>query len=144
MRTLFLIALLLMSPAAFAEWHQFAEQHDNDLSMALYYEPDSLIMGTSRFDLNSPHKLKKPKVSVMVIFSRPKPQFFWRASKFLWEANCPSKKIRLLASVDFTQMGDDRSHAVNEPYMEWMAAADGGVKNSVYNLLCADLKKDTK
>ncbi|MEO0315273.1 MAG: hypothetical protein RI928_1729 [Pseudomonadota bacterium] len=144
MRSLTLLALLLTSPAAFAEWHQFAEQRDNDLSMALYYEPDSLVMGASRFDPNSPHKLKKPKVSVMVIFSRPKPQFSWRASKFLWEANCPSQKIRLLASVDFNQMGQDLAHGVNENYMEWMAAADGGVKNSVYNLLCADLKKDAK
>ena len=144
MRSLLLLALLLISPAAFSEWHQFAEQRNNDLSLALYYEPDSLIMGASRFDPNSPHKLKKPKVSVMVIFSRPKPQFSWRASKFLWEANCPLKKIRLLASVDFTQMGQDLAHEVNEPYMEWMAAADGGVKNSVYNLLCADAKKDGK
>ncbi len=144
MRSLTLLALLLMSHTAFAEWHQFAEQRDNDLSMALYYEPDSLVMGASRFDPNSPHKLKKPKVSVMVIFSRSKPQFSWRASKFLWEANCPSQKIRLLASVDFTQMGQDLAHEVNENYMEWMAASDGGVKNSVFNLLCADLKKDAK
>jgi len=144
MRSLLLLALLMMNPAAFAEWHHFAEQRDNDLSMTLYYEPDSLVMGASRFDPNSPHKLKKPKVSVMVIFSRPKPQFFWRASKFLWEANCPSKKIRLLASVNFTQMGDDLSREVNEPYMEWMAAADGGVKNSVYDLLCTHVKGDAK
>jgi hypothetical protein len=144
MRTLFLIALLLMSATAFAEWHQFAEQHDNDLSIVLYYEPESLIMGATRYEPRSPHKLDKPKVSIMVIFSKSKPQFSWRASKFLWEANCPSKKVRLLASVDFTQMGKDIAHEANEPYMEWTAAADGGVKNSVYNLLCADMKKDPK
>jgi len=144
MRSLTLLVLLLMSPAAFAEWHQFDERRDNDLSIVLYYEPESLIMGATRYEPRSPHKLDKPKVSIMVIFSKSKPQFSWRASKFLWEANCPSKKVRLLASVDFTQMGKDLAHEVNEPYMEWMAAADGGVKNSVYNLLCADLKKDAK
>jgi hypothetical protein len=41
-------------------------------------------------------------------------------------------------------MGQDLAHEVNENYMEWMAASDGGVKNSVFNLLCADLKKDAK
>ncbi len=144
MRSLFLIGLLLMSPAAFAEWHQFDERRDNDLSIVLYYEPESLIMGATRYEPRSPHKLDKPKVSIMVIFSKSKPQFSWRASKFLWEANCPSKKVRLLASVDFTQMGKDIAHEANEPYMEWTAAADGGVKNSVYNLLCAEMKKDAK
>jgi hypothetical protein len=140
MRSLFLFSLLLMSSAAFAEWHQFAEQRDQDLSMTLYYEPDSLIMGATRYEPNNPHKLKKPKVSIMVIFSKSRPQFAWRASKFLWEANCAAKKVRLLASVDLTQMGQDTIHGVQEPYLEWMAAADGGVKNSVYNLLCADIK----
>ena len=144
MRSLLLLALLLMSPAAFAEWHQFAERRDNDLSMVLYYEPDSLIMGATRYEPKNPHKLDKPKVSVMVIFSKSKPRFSWRASKFLWEANCTSQKVRLLASVDFTQMGQDLIHGVVEPYMEWMAADDGGVKNSVYSLLCLDVKGNGK
>ena len=140
MRSLLLLALLLMSSATFAEWRQFAEQRDNDLSMTLYYEPDSLIMGATRYEPNSPHKLKKPKVSVIVISSNSTPQFSWRARKFLWEANCTSKIVRLLASVDLTQMGQDIIHGAQEPYMEWMAVTDGGVKNSVYNLLCTDGK----
>ena len=144
MRSLLLLALLLMSPAAFAEWHQFAERRDNDLSMVLYYEPDSLIMGATRYEPRSPHKLDKPKVSIMVIFSKSKPQFSWRAIKFLWEANCTVKKVRLLASVDLTQMGQDLIHGVVEPYMEWMTVNDGDVKNAVYNLLCADVKRDVK
>ena len=144
MRYLLLLALLLTGSVAYAEWHQFAERRDDDLSVALYYEPDSLVMGASRYDPNSSHKLKKPKVSVMVIFSRSKPQFSWRASKLLWEANCSSTKIRLLASVELTQMGPDVIREVNEPYMEWMAANDGGVKNSVYNLLCLNTKGDDK
>jgi hypothetical protein len=41
-------------------------------------------------------------------------------------------------------MGQDLTHEVNEPYMEWMAAADGGVKNSVYDLLCTHVKGDAK
>jgi len=144
MRYLLLLASLLSGSAAYAEWHQFGEQRDNELTIALYYEPDSLIMGASRFSPNGSHKLKKPKVSVIAIFSRSNPQFSWRASKLLWEANCSSQKIRLLASVELTQMGQNLAHEVNEPFMEWTAATDGGVKNSVYNLLCVDVKGDAK
>lgn len=140
MRSLFLLASLLMSSTAFAAWHQFAEQRDNDLSMTLYYEPNSLIMGATRYEPNSPHRMKKPKVSIMVIYSTSTPQFSWRARKFLWEANCTSNMVRLLASVDLTQMGQDIIHGAQEPYMEWITAADGGVKNSIYNLLCTDVK----
>lgn len=142
MRFLFLLAMLLMSPAAFAEWRQFAERNDQDLSMSLYYEPDSLIMGATRYEAHNPNKLKKPKVSIMVIFSRSKPQFSWRAAKFLWEANCAGKKVRLLASVEFAQMGKDFIPAAQEPYMEWMAASDDSIKNSVFELLCTDIKRN--
>ncbi len=144
MRPLLLIALLLIHSAAFAEWHQFAERRDNDLSMTLYYEPDSLIMGASRYAPQGSNKLKKPKVSTIVIFSKSNPQFSWLAIKFLWEANCTSQKIRLLASIELTQMGRAIIHGVQEPYMEWLAASDDGVRNSVYNLLCTDIKRNAE
>lgn len=144
MRPLLLFALLLTSSAAFAEWQQFADRRDNDLGMTLYYEPESLIMGASRYAPHGAHRLKKPKVSILVIFSKSKPQFAWRATKFLWEANCKSDTVRLLASTDLTQMGGDDIHVAQEPYMEWMAVNDDGVKNSVYNLLCKNIKLDAK
>ncbi len=124
MRSTFLLLLLFLSPLASAEWRQFAEQNDGDLSMVSYYEPASLI------------RAKKPKISIMVIFSTPAPTFSWRATKFLWEANCFSKKIRLLASADFTQMGPDIIPAVQDTYTEWMPPDDGSGKIHVYNLLC--------
>ena len=124
MRAMFLLFLLLFSPLASAEWRQFAERNDGDISMASYYDPGSLI------------RAKKPKISIMVIFSTPAPKFSWRASKFLWEANCFSKQIRLLASVDFTQMGPEIIPAAQDPYTEWMPPDDGSGKIHVYNLLC--------
>lgn len=124
MRAIFLLFLLLFSPLASAEWRQFAERNDGDISMVSYYDPGSLI------------RAKKPKISIMVIFSTPAPKFSWRASKFLWEANCFSKQIRLLASVDFTQMGPEIIPALQDPYTEWMPPDDGSGKIHVYNLLC--------
>ena len=124
MRSIFLLLLLFLSPLASAEWRQFAEQNDGDLSMVSYYEPASLV------------RAKKPKISIMVIFSTPAPKFSWRATKFLWEANCFSKKIRLLASADFTQMGPDIIPMMQDPYIEWMPPDDGSGKIHVYNLLC--------
>lgn len=123
-RATILLALLLLSPLAGAEWRQLAESDDGDVHMVSYYEPGSLI------------RAKKPKVSIMVIFSKSAPQFSWRASKFLWEANCFSKQIRLLASVDFTQMGRETIPAMQGPYTEWVPPDDGTDKLSVYNLLC--------
>jgi hypothetical protein len=108
MRSIFLLLLLFLSPLASAEWRQFAQQNDGDLSMVSYYDPASLI------------RAQKPKISIMVIFSTPAPKFSWRATKFLWEANCFSKQIRLLASADFTQMGPDIIPMMQDPYTEWM------------------------
>ena len=124
MRSIFLLLLLFLSPLASAEWRQFAQQNDGDLSMVSYYDPASLI------------RAKKPKISIMVIFSTPAPKFSWRATKFLWEANCFSKQIRLLASADFTQMGPDIIPMMQDPYSEWMPPDDGSGKIHVYNLLC--------
>lgn len=81
---------------------------------------------------------------MLVIFSKSKLQFAWRATKFLWEANCKSDKVRLLASTDLTQMGRVDLHVVQEPYMECMAVNDDGVKNSVYHLLFKDIKLDAE
>ena len=136
MRALLLIALLLINTSAFAEWRQFGELSEEDVSMAFYYEPGSLIMGATRYERDSPNKIKKPKVSIMAFFYKQKPQFAWRATKFLWEANCVSKTVRVLASVPVTQMGPDIIPVSEEPYMEWGAASDSGTKNHVYNLLC--------
>lgn len=144
MRPLFLFVLLLMSSTACAEWRQFAELRDNDLSVALYYEPDSLIMGATRYQPHGQNKLKKPKVSILEIFSKSNPQFSWRATKLLWEANCNTNKVRLLASIDLTQMGRDVIHGVQAPYMEWMAATDDDQKKSVHKLLCVDIKGDAE
>jgi hypothetical protein len=124
LRATILLSLLLLSPLASAEWRQLAERDDGDVHMVSYYEPGSLI------------RAKKPKISIMVIFSKPAPRFSWRASKFLWEANCFSKQIRLLASVDFTQMGREASPAMEGPYTEWMPPDDDTGKIHVYNLLC--------
>ncbi len=124
MRTIFILLLCFLSPVASAEWRQLAEREDGDISMVSYYEPASLV------------RAKKPKISIMVIFSTPAPKFSWRASKFLWEANCFSKQIRLLASVDFTQMGPDIVPTAQDPYTEWMPPDDGSGKIHVYNLLC--------
>jgi len=139
MRPLLFIALLLINSAAFAEWRQFAELNDDDLSTTFYYEPASLIMGATRYERDSPHRIKKPKVSIMAIFYKQKPQFGWRATKFLWEANCVSKVVRLLASVHVTQMGQDVVLATPEPYMEWIPVSGNGVNTQVYNLLCVDM-----
>lgn len=144
MRYLLLLGLSLLSSAAFAEWHQFADKSENDIGMTLYYEPESLIMGASRYAPHGGNKLKKPKVSILVIFSKSKPQFSWRATKFLWEANCSVQKVRLLASIEITQMGPDIIQAAQEPYMEWVAATEGGIKNSVFRLLCTDIKTDAQ
>jgi len=124
LRATILLSLLLLSPLGRAEWRQLTESDDGDVHMVSYYEPGSLI------------RAKKPKISIMVIFSKPAPQFSWRVSKFLWEANCFSKQIRLLASVDFTQMGREAIPAMEGPYTEWMAPDDGTDKLNVYNLLC--------
>jgi len=124
LRATILLSLLLLSPLGRAEWRQLTESDDGDVHMVSYYEPGSLI------------RAKKPKISIMVIFSKPAPQFSWRVSKFLWEANCFSKQIRLLASVDFTQMGREAIPAMEGPYTEWMPPDDGTDKISVYNLLC--------
>ena len=124
LRATILLSLLLLSPLASAEWRQLAERDDGDVHLVSYYEPGSLI------------RAKKPKISIMVIFSKPAPRFSWRASKFLWEANCFSKQIRLLASVDFTQMGREAIPAMEGPYTEWMPPDDDTGKIHVYNLLC--------
>lgn len=124
MRAILPLLLLLLSPLASAEWRQLAERDDGNVHMVSYYEPASLV------------RARKPKISIMVIFSTTTPQFGWRASKFLWEANCFSKQIRLLASVDFTQMGQDIIPAMQDPYTEWMPPDDGTGKIHVYNLLC--------
>jgi hypothetical protein len=124
MRYILPLLLILMSASASAEWRQLAERDEGDVHMVSYYEPASLI------------RARKPKISIMVIFSRAAPQFGWRATKFLWEANCFSKQIRLLASVDFTQMGRDIIPAIQDPYTEWMPPDDGTSKIHVYNLLC--------
>jgi len=124
LRATILLSLLLLSPLSRAEWRQLTESDDGDVHMVSYYEPGSLI------------RAKKPKISIMVIFSKPAPQFSWRVSKFLWEANCFSKQIRLLASVDFTQMGREAIPAMEGPYTEWMPPDDGTDKIYVYNLLC--------
>ena len=136
MRSLLLIALLLINPSAFAEWRQFGELSEDDLSMTFYYEPSSLIMGATRYERDSPNKIKKPKVSIMAFVYKQKPQFAWRATKFLWEANCVAKTVRVLASMDVTQMGQEIILPSSEPYMEWAVASDGGAKGHVYNLLC--------
>jgi hypothetical protein len=136
MRALLLILFLLINPSAFAEWRQFGELNENDLSMTFYYEPGSLIMGATRYERDSPNKIKKPKVSIMAFFYKKKPQFAWRATKFLWEANCVTKTVRVLASVPVTQMGQDIIPVSEEPYMEWGAASDSGTKSHIYNLLC--------
>lgn len=140
MRPLMLFALLLINSPAFAEWRQFAELNEDDVSMTFYYEPRSLIMGATRYESVSPNKIKKPKVSIMTFFHQQKPQFAWRATKFLWEANCVSKTVRLLASADITQMGQQIILATPEPYMEWAAASDGVTKGHVFHLLCADVQ----
>jgi hypothetical protein len=140
MRPLMLIVFLLINSPAFAEWRQFAELNESDVSTTFYYEPRSLIMGATRYESVSPNKIKKPKVSIMAFFYKQKPQFAWRATKFLWEANCVSKTVRLLASADVTQMGQEIILATPEPYMEWAAASDGDTKGHVYNLLCADIQ----
>jgi hypothetical protein len=124
MRAFVVILLLFISPLAAAEWRQFTERKDDELSMVSYYEPASLI------------RARKPKISILVIFSKPAPQFSWRATKFLWEADCFSKQIRLLASADFTQMGQEIIPAAQAPYTEWMPPDDGSGKIHVYNLLC--------
>lgn len=72
----------------------------------------------------------------MAFFYKKKPQFAWRATKFLWEANCVTKTVRVLASVPVTQMGQDIIPVSEEPYMEWRAASDSGTKSHIYNLLC--------
>ncbi len=124
LRATILLSLLLLSPLGRAEWRQLTERDDGDVHIVSYYEPGSLV------------RAKKPKISIMVILSRPAPQFSWRASKFLWEANCFSKQIRLLASVDFTQMGREAIPDMEGPYTEWMPPDDGTDKIDVYNLLC--------
>lgn len=126
MRALLSLILLTLCPWASAEWRELAEHRDGDLSMTSYFEPASLI------------RSRKPKISVLVIFSRPAPQFSWRATKFLWEANCRSKQVRLLASVDFTQMGHDILPVTTDPYVEWISPDDGTSKTEVYRLLCGD------
>ena len=72
----------------------------------------------------------------MAFVYKKKPQFAWRATKFLWEANCVSKTVRVLASMDVTQMGQEIILPIPEPYMEWALASDGSAKGHVYNLLC--------
>lgn len=72
----------------------------------------------------------------MAFFYKKKPQFAWRATKFLWEANCVAKTVRVLASMDVTQMGQEIILPSPEPYMEWAVASDGSAKGHVYNLLC--------
>lgn len=124
MHSIFVFILLIFSPLASAEWRQFAERTEGNISMSSYFEPRSLI------------RAKKPKVSVMVIFSTPAPEFSWRATKFLWEANCFSEQIRLLASVDFTNIGNDITTAVQDSYTEWTLPDDGSGKIHIYNLLC--------
>ena len=136
MRTLLLVVLFLMSSSTFAEWRQFGELDEDGLSMTFYYEPGSLIMGATRYERDSPHKIKKPKVSIMAFVYKQKPQFAWRATKFLWEANCVAKTVRVLASMDVTQMGQEIILPSSEPYMEWAVASDGSAKGHVYNLLC--------
>lgn len=136
MRALLLIIFLLINPSAFAEWRQFGELSEDDLNMTFYYEPGSLIMGATRYERDSPNKIKKPKVSIMAFVYKKKPQFAWRATKFLWEANCVSKTVRVLASMDVTQMGQEIILPSPEPYMEWAAASTGSAKGHVYNLLC--------
>ena len=138
MRALLLIICLLANPSAFAEWRQFGELSEDDLNMTFYYEPGSLIMGATRYERDSPNKIKKPKVSIMAFVYKKKPQFAWRATKFLWEANCVSKTVRVLASIEVTQMGQDIIPVSEEPYMEWGAASGNGAKSHVYNLLCTD------
>jgi hypothetical protein len=124
LRATILLSLLLLSPLAGAEWRHLAERDDGDVHMVSYYEPVSLI------------RAKKPKISIMVIFSKSAPHFGWRATKYLWEANCFSKQIRLLGSVEFSQMGSEAIPVIEDPYTEWMPPDDGSGKIHVYNLLC--------
>ena len=124
LRGTILLSLLFLSPSARAEWRQLTERDDGDVHIVSYYEPGSLV------------RAKKPKISIMVILSKSAPHFSWRASKFLWEANCFSKQVRLLASVDFTQMGREVIPDMEGPYTEWMPPDDGTEKIDVYNLLC--------
>ena len=124
MLIILLLMMLLLSPVAGAEWRQLAEIDDGDVHMVSYYEPGSLV------------RSRKPKISIMVIFSKSAPHFGWRASKYLWEANCFSKQIRLLGSVEFTHMGNETIPPIEDPYTEWMPPNDGNAKNHVYKLLC--------
>ena len=124
MRVILLLLMLMLSPLAGAEWRQLTESDDGDVHMVSYYEPGSLI------------RSRKPKISIMVIFSKSAPQFSWRATKYLWEANCFSKQIRLLGSVEFTHMGRETIPPIEDPYTEWMPPDDGNGKIHVYNLLC--------
>lgn len=124
MRVILLLVMLMLSPLAGAEWRQLTESDDGDVHMVSYYEPGSLI------------RSRKPKISIMVIFSKSVPQFSWRATKYLWEANCFSKQIRLLGSVEFTHMGRETIPPIEDPYIEWMPPDDVNGKIHVYNLLC--------
>jgi len=124
MRAILLLVMLLLSPLAGAEWRHLAESDDGDVHIVSYYEPGSLI------------RAKKPKVSIMTIFSKSAPHFGWRATKYLWEANCFSKQIRLLGSVEFTHMGSEAIPPNEGPYTEWMLPDDANDKIHVYNLLC--------
>jgi len=124
MRVILLLLMLMLSPFAGAEWRQLAESDDGDVHTVSYYEPGSLI------------RAKKPKISIMVIFSKSAPQFSWRATKYLWEANCFSKQIRLLGSVEFSHMGRETIPPIEDPYTEWMPPDDSNGKIHVYNLLC--------
>jgi hypothetical protein len=124
MRVILLLLMLMLSPLAVAEWRQLTESDDGDVHMVSYYEPGSLI------------RSRKPKISIMVIFSKSAPQFSWRATKYLWEANCFSKQIRLLGSVEFTHMGRETIPPIEDPYTEWMPPDDVNGKIHVYNLLC--------
>lgn len=120
---LMLSALLTAAPAQ-AEWVQLAEADEGEVHRTLYYEPRSLI------------RARKPKVSVMVIAAIPSPHFSWRSVKFLWEANCQSREMRLLGAVEFAQMGTGLVDLGQSDYQTWSRAGPAPDRQAVMQLLC--------
>ncbi len=116
--------LLVLSPLAQAEWRELSVGHEHEVTVVSYYDPRSLVQGHTR------------KVSTLIIFSRPAPSFGWRATKFLWEADCVSHRLRLRASADFTEMGIHIPSILDHQYAVWVPAEDGDTKESIFKLIC--------
>ena len=114
----------MLSPIAHAEWRELAIHSEKEVTVVSYYDPKSLVRGNTR------------KVSTLIIFSRPAPSFGWRATKFLWEADCVSHQLRLRASAEFTEMGAHISSVFDDLYLVWVPAEDGETKESIYKLIC--------